>query len=256
MSRTVVKLSTPFRTDVHMKKTPAKACPRSGFLTSWTIQAPILAKPRPSGSRLLMVAGGTKRVRVHDGDGGDWPTSTDMWCWHCCHPFDTQPLPMPIRHDDARDVFHVMGTFCSWACMKAHNLESASYTKSIIANYITLFYKRCTKRLQGIRSAPPRQALKVFGGTMSIEEFRAASDKPVEFALLPPRMIVHHHVIQETSTVRPQHKQPGARQDLGAVITFDDVSTKNETLRLKRPKPLQNNRNLLERTMGINAFKT
>ena len=37
-------------------------------------------------------------------------------------------------------------------------------------------------------------------------------------------------------------------------MSFTDVSTKNETLRLKRPKPLQNNKNLLERTMGISAF--
>jgi hypothetical protein len=34
------------------------------------------------------------------------------------------------------------------------------------------------------------------------------------------------------------------------------VSTKNEPLRLKRPKPLQHNRNTLERTMGIGVSST
>lgn len=230
---------------------------RGEVLRTWAIRAPaVLGDARPrSGSRMLLVNGSTKRLRVRDDHAGgcSYPTRTDQWCWYCCHPFDTQPLPMPLRHDDRRDIFHVMGVFCSWACMKAYNNESSSYMKSVTANTITLFHKRCTGKLRGIRSAPPRVALKVFGGQMSIDEFRAASDKPLEYCVLPPRMVVHHHAIQETDLAH----QPAARKqrqtapDLHAVVNFKDVSTKNETLRLKRPKPLQNNRNLLERTMGI-----
>ena len=208
--------------------------------------------------RILMV-GGPKTVRVRDQEG-NWPTKSDLWCWYCCHPFDTQPLPMPTKHDDRRDVFHVTGNFCSWACMKAHNLRSASYTKSINANTITLFHKRCTGVMRGIRAAPPRMTLAVFGGSMSIEEFRAASGKPLEYTVLPPRMITHHQSVEETDTTYRQHPpvahKPRARAapDLSSVVDFKNVSTKNETLRLKRPKPLQNTRNLLERTMGINAL--
>lgn len=207
---------------------------------------------------------GAKRVRVAGpGDARshhEYPTKTDQWCWYCCHPFDTKPLPMPISYDDRRDVFHVMGTFCSFACMKAYNGESSSYLKYVNATNITLFHKRCTGKLRGIRSAPPRVALKVFGGHMSIEEFRAASDKPLEYCVLPPRMILHSQALQEIDMSQQQQAVTALRQrgrqapDLGAVVNFKDVATKNETLRLKRPKPLQNNRNLLERTMGISAF--
>lgn len=225
------------------------------MLRAWTIDAPLIAKAAETGgTRLLAVSGGTKRVRVRTESDGNWPLRTDEWCWYCCHPFDTQPLPMPIKHDCLRDVFHVMGTFCSWACMKAHNLESSSYMKSMNANNITLFHKRCTGELRRIRPAPPKQALRVFGGTMSIAEFRAASEQPLEYAVLPPRMVVHHHAIQETDTARHAKTKHASKPDLEAVVSFKDVSTKNETLRLKRPKPLQSNRNLLERTMGINAL--
>lgn len=243
------------------------ADPRAAFLRARDLRVPLLGDPTPrSASRLLLVDGSTKRVRPARQGDGTWPTATDKWCWYCCHPFGTPPLPMPIKYDDKRDVFHVMGTFCSWACMKAFNLDSSSYMKPVNANNITLLHKRCTGSLARIRPAPPRQALAVFGGTMSIEEFRAASGRPLEYAVLPPRMIVHHHAIQETDVSRPlrfttapgQERRPAplkrAPPDLADVVDFKDVSAKNEPLRLKRPKPLQNNRNLLERTMGIGAL--
>lgn len=242
--------------------------PRAAFLRARELRCPLLGDPAPkSSSRLLLVNGSTKRVRPARQGDGTWPTSTDQWCWYCCHPFDTPPLPMPIKYDDKRDVFHVMGTFCSWPCMKAFNLDSSSYMKSVNANNITLLHKRCTGALARIRPAPPKQALKVFGGTMSIEEFRGASGQPLEYAVLPPRMIVHHHAIQETDVSRPlrftmapgeTHGRPAPLKsvvtDLADLVDFKDVSAKNEPLRLKRPKPLQNNRNLLERTMGIGAL--
>lgn len=221
---------------------------RAACLASWTLDVPLLASKDPVPTRLLRVD--RKHVRVVD-QSSAWPHRTEQWCWYCCHPFDTPPLPMPIGYDDKRDLFHVQGVFCGWACMKAHNLESASYLKSANANNITLFRKRCTGALRGIKPAPPRQALRVFGGSMSIDEFREASGKQLEYAVLPPRMIVHHHAIQETDT--SQRLKRAVKPDLAAVVNFKDVHTKNETLRLKRPKPLQNNKNLLERTMGINA---
>lgn len=212
-----------------------------------------------TGTRLCTVRGNRKHVRVAgEADSGDWPCSTDQWCWYCCHPFETAPLPMPLKYDNRLDMFHVMGTFCSWPCIKAYNGDSVSYMKSVIANYITLFHRRCTGRLRGIRSAPPRQALQVFGGSMSIHQFRDASNHDVEYCILPPKMVVHHHVVheQQHASRRVAAAQAAKRPalDMAQVVSFKDVATKNETLRLKRPKPLQNNRNLLERTMGIGAL--
>ena len=220
--------------------------------------APVPTSPRPPGSRLRMVRGNRKHVRIAGDEDGDWPATTDQWCWYCCHPFESPPLPMPLKYDNKLDLFHVMGTFCSWPCIKAFNGDSSSYMKSVVATYITLFHWRCTGAPRGIRSAPPRQALRVFGGALSIQQFRDASNHDVDYCILPPKMVLHHHVVheQQHASRRVAAAQAAKRPpvDLAQVVSFRDVGTKNETLRLKRPKPLQNNRNLLERTMGINAL--
>lgn len=229
---------------------------RSVLLRKWTIDTPLLSqkpaggpaarKSESLGVRVL----GPRRVRPCPADEANWPACTDGWCWHCCHPFDTTPLPLPIKYDDRRDVFHVTGTFCSWGCMKKYNGESASYLKHVNTTNITLFHKRCTGRLsKHIKPAPPRFALRVFGGTMSIDEFRAAADNGVYLQTLPPKMIVHHTALEQTNV-----KHKSKHHDMEQTICFKDASVKNETLRLKRPKPLQNNRNTLERAMGINAL--
>lgn len=208
---------------------------------------------KPCPSKVYMVGGNKKRLRVNAGRDRDveWPREAAGWCWYCCHPFEGPPLPMPTKYDDRKDEFWVTGTFCSWACMKAFNLESKSYMQTVTANIITLFRWRCTGQLSGIRAAPPRLALDVFGGHMSIREFREASAKATEFCVLPPRMIVHHHAMHEVDLSATGRKPGRPAPDLGAVVSFKDVTTRNETLRLKRPMPLQNNRNLLERTIGI-----
>lgn len=233
---------------------------RAAVLTSWTIAHSRCVATCPAKARAAIVHAKRRRtVRVvpapHASPGArPWPAATDQWCWHCCHPFSTQPLPMPMRHDSRRDVFHVGGTFCSWACMKTHNWESSSHLKTVIVNNISLFHWRCTGTLGRIRPAPPKQALAVFGGTMSIEEFRAASDAPVEYTILPDNMVHHHQVVQEVNARRLAVVAAAAKRpppDLAAMVNFKDVSAKNETLRLKRPKPPHNSRNLLERTMGI-----
>lgn len=213
--------------------------------------------PRSPRQPAVLVRAGHKRVRVSSAPVESpkrWPTKTDTWCWHCCHPFDTPPLPLPFKYDDRRDVFHVMGTFCSWACMKTFNSESSSYMKSVTANVITLFKKRCTGELSGIRAAPPRLLLAAFGGTMGIEEFRGAAEAGRHITVLPPRMIIHEHALHEHKASVAAHNLAVAARpppNLQTTVDFKAVSAKNETLRLKRPKPLKNNRNLLEQAMGI-----
>lgn len=207
--------------------------------------------PAPAFRGLRTLGGSRRRVRPCDG-GGDWPPRTDTWCWHCCHPFDGPPLPLPFKYDAARDEFHVKGTFCSWACMKAYNMESGTYLKNVTATVITLFKKRCTGRLEPTRSAPPRVALRAFGGSMSIDEFRAASGGSKDHRLLPPRMILHAQALEEHDR-RADRRRPDPAA-LAACVSFKNVSTKNEPLRLKRPKPLQSNKNTLLRTMGLQVL--
>lgn len=183
-----------------------------------------------------------RAVRVVE-EGG-WPASSSCLCWHCCHPFDGPPLPMPIRYDDRLDLFHVVGTFCSWACMKAHNTDSNSYMRHVNATVITLFHKKCTGKLQGIRPAPPRLALQAFGGTMTIAEFRACQQN---LMILPPKMIMHRPVVEE---IPARLRDKPSTQQMQDSVSFKDATAQNDMLRLRRPKPLTSH-NLLVRTMGV-----
>ena len=216
-------------------------------LDSTVIDTPLIPDaadaPKP-----LPIAPASQPKTVRFVDEGTWPASTSHLCWHCCHPFAGQPLPMPIRYNDRTDTFHVVGTFCSWGCMKAYNMDTNNYMRHVNATVITMFYKRCTGKLHGIRAAPPRLSLQAFGGTMGIEEFRACD---ANLMILPPKMIMHRPVVEEIpSRLR---ERPTAKQ-LQDSVSFKDATAQNDMLRLRRPKPLTAH-NLLVRTMGVQILQ-
>lgn len=150
---------------------------------------------------------------------------------------------MPTRWDAHRKVFHVMGTFCSWACMKAYSLQQPRLQ---CTNEITLFHKACTGKLSGIRCAPPRLVLEAFGGHMTIEEFRGCEK---EMFVLPPKMILQNPKVEE---MPPRMRKPTARTTLDEEVSFKDANTQNEMLRLRRPTPLDfQKHNRLIHAMGV-----
>jgi hypothetical protein len=123
--------------------------------------------------------------------------------------------------------------------MKAYNTDSRHHACSTSQNVVTLFRKRCTGELSPLRPAPPRQLLEVFGGTMSIEDFRAASTGPINYVPIPPKMIMRETAIAEqmaSATRNAAIAKAQASHDLHAKVDFADIDIKNESLRLKRPK--------------------
>lgn len=189
----------------------------------------------------------------------DWPTTTDQWCWFCCHPFEGRPLPLPVRYDDRRDVFHVAGTFCSFACMKAYNRDDRGRMLPR-TDAIGLFERRVRgtwTRASG--AAPPRAALRVFGGYLSIEEFRRrggevprAEKQPASKTcetmlppLVPHQLVVWEHEASAERQTRVHAQQRAATRKSRAAsmatletspVDFKDTQARNETLRLKRPR--------------------
>ena len=165
-----------------------------------------------------------------------------LLCWHCCHDIPTDNTPiirLPISYDSRRNEFEVAGQFCSWPCMKAYNIDSRRNACSVNQNIVTLFRKRCTGDLTPLRAAPPRELLAAFGGTMTIEDFRAASSGPLDFVPMPPKMIMREIAIAEqaaSATHNASVAKIKATHDLHAKVDFAGVEVKNESLRLKRPK--------------------
>jgi len=98
----------------------------------------------------------------------DWPKTTNLLCWWCCHPFETSPKCIPTGYDNKRERFQVTGNFCSWNCAKSFTLDEFPLQ---ISN-LTRLIQKIHGFIPEIISAPPKILLKSFGGSMSIDEYR------------------------------------------------------------------------------------
>lgn len=155
---------------------------------------------------------------------------TDICCWWCCNQFDTLPIGLPEKYIDTK--FYVHGCFCSFSCAHSYNLnmnDNRIWDRFSLLNYMKL---KITGSDSTINTAPPREALNMFGGPLSIVEFRKKcislplkdiSSK--EYSYLLPPLIPYYGVLDEIPLIVPsKHLQ-----------------------KLKRNKPLQsNNNNLLD----------
>lgn len=140
-----------------------------------------------------------------------WPASSDKLCWNCCHPFLNVPAFLPI-HTKGRD-FEFYGNFCSWNCVKAYSQGLRTYRdNSYIAlfAFLTVYRPRncptpdqthhstscpCLESYVPLRPALPRQCLQIFGGTLSIVEYRDG----FSFIASPParRFSAYHSTLSQ-----------------------------------------------------------
>lgn len=95
-----------------------------------------------------------------------------LHCWHCSREILWTPSALPVKFENEK--FSVKGFFCTLNCALTFNFYSAE-SESVIQEregFIhmmhNLCYPHCTEKLN---YAPPREALKMYGGTLSYEEF-------------------------------------------------------------------------------------
>ena len=103
-----------------------------------------------------------------------YPSSTTVWCHHCAHPFDGVPIMLPTMRCATSKRYECHGTFCSFNCAKRRALDLNQPRSFEMCALLSALYRCITGVRQRVIAAPPRIALQVFGGTMSIEEFRLA----------------------------------------------------------------------------------
>lgn len=113
----------------------------------------------------------------HEVDSNSLPLKirTDIYCFWCCHPFDSQPVFMPSNLKG--DLFYVKGIFCSFECCLSYMSSESRYSKNIhLLKY--MYYKFTNRKLfrETLNKAPDRECLKIFGGPLDIKEFRSNSN--------------------------------------------------------------------------------
>ena len=94
-------------------------------------------------------------------------------CYWCCHDLVDFSCGMPITYTSSKDHFEIYGTFCSFQCVSAYNfsINSKSYKVWYINSLINMLAARYGI-IENIKPAPSKYVLKMFGGDMTIEEFR------------------------------------------------------------------------------------
>ena len=226
------------------------------------------------------------------------PPPLRLLCWWCCHPSLAGGFyRMPYKYDDSRSEFYTCGQFCSWKCMRAHVLDTYGTCSrgSVILGLMQRMYRmQHDGKYMPRAKAPSRYTLTAFGGTLSIEDFRAETADTAAINNVPGQVFVPHRVVSSGcveeggagSYVGGTSKEPSnklhrkgegcgktavvgegdharnlrtdkqrvaqQRNERGKMSRIRASSTlQNETLKLKRTKPLVHQTHNLEDILGI-----
>jgi hypothetical protein len=201
------------------------------------------------------------------GKRGEWPISTSVHCYWCVHRFDTQPVGLPVKFSG--DAFHVIGCFCSLDCACAYNFATnRDSTDECLSRYSLINALSGRMGLdRNVQPAPDRLALSIFGGHLSIEEFRAYNGGPPGGSGHtggsggsghPGGPASCRHLVVSCPPMQSitQQVEEISNTDLCSEYRYipldrDRVSRYQEKLRLSRSKPLVNVKNTLDHTMNL-----
>lgn len=170
--------------------------------------------------------------------------STDICCWWDSESFSTTPCAIPLSRD--KDGYQMHGVFCSHNCACAYLFNEPEVKDKIWSSYSLL--NTICKRIYGsdfkkVQMAPPRQALKKFGGHLGIQAFREAArmNSTAFKLLLPPMTMVIPQV--EAVPIKSEHAE--------IPVNKNKMAAASESLKLKRTKPLVNNHATLDAYLAI-----
>jgi hypothetical protein len=100
-------------------------------------------------------------------------------CWHCCESLDgLDARRLATAYDPAQRAFRFEGYFCSWECARAYSFALSDHEGiTRRACVFTLLYAALYDEAPPhIAPAPPRSALRPFGGSLEPETYRASFD--------------------------------------------------------------------------------
>lgn len=166
----------------------------------------------------------------------DWLNNTNVCCWWCCHSFDTVPIGMPEKYDELMKKFLVKGVFCSFSCMMAYKKEiKRDCTKDYLIKFL---YTRLTGTFlldAHLEPAPPRCCLKMFGGDLTIEEFRNSFKENKVYRMVEYPMYVCKDYIEEVDIQNVKKVNQNVFTEVQQKITnLDDKRIEDAKLRLSQ----------------------
>jgi hypothetical protein len=162
------------------------------------------------------------------------PETTDVACLWDCHQFSWRPVVLPIR--DTGEHLEVTGNFCSPECACAYlfDMRQDSHTRW---EQLALLHRVYSEACKGkIHPAPARNVLSLFGGSLSIQDYRGL--------IRSQKVRVDIHLPPMVSILATMDTKPIDFYDTsltkGVTETVNERLQKaEEVLRLRRTKPLK-----------------
>lgn len=184
------------------------------------------------------------------------PEKTEIACFWCSHSFNSLPVAIPSHILD--EVWYMYGNYCSPECATAYLFKERIDTQvqweryALLNSLYSVDAELPTGSLRGIRPSPPREVLRMFGGSMDISEYRAlVHEKRLRIDVHTPPMVS----IIQTMDTKPIDFYD---QNLTNVFIRNDIQHKYNApgaqgLRLRRTKPVKNRESTVEWAMQLSA---
>ena len=118
----------------------------------------------------------------------EWPKATQYHCYWCCHTFQTMPCFIPISLKE--EIYQVYGNFCSFNCALSFNFNSNHVNYGERSMLISdLYFQIYGYDSPKLTFAPPKELLEIFGGAISIEDYRSSFTSIDDYKLTFPNII-------------------------------------------------------------------
>jgi hypothetical protein len=170
--------------------------------------------------------------------------STGTACFWCCHAFAWKSVVVPTHYDVYTNQYSAEGHFCSPECALSSVYADATTTDS--QKWLRHSLLRSLYKLETLNRAPDKRVLRMFGGTLSIDQYRRyvrEGGAPLQLAMPPVRLYM------------PSINTQASVREIKSYVTLsnDTVNKASQQLRLKRSKPVHTNLPTLDKCMGLQA---
>ena len=178
----------------------------------------------------------------------NWLEKSPYACWNCTENFDNFPIGIPININDS-GKFNLCGNFCSFSCAARHLVETEN---GEIMHERMCMLNMLAKKLTGnddynVTIASSRLALKKFGGTQTIDDYRANNiTKYKEIHIYKPPLTPVLYLMEEyVNHVKKDYKKPSKP------IHFDRDSFMNSYDKTRKTAANSVKDNIMRNFVGI-----
>lgn len=175
------------------------------------------------------------------------PETTNTACFWCAHKFTWKPSVIPEREE--KGVYRIYGNFCCPSCAMSYLLHETLDTH-VRWERIALLHRLYGKNYKNHRifPAPTRESLALFGGPLSIEQFRATIEQQkVRIDIQTPPMVS----ILGSIDTKPIDFYDSSMKHTISPLLGELVPKAEEGLRLKRSRPLKEKESTLDSVLKI-----